>query len=454
VFPDPAYRSTARDSWNRDIAVGGGKDHPARSFRVSCKDGGERSVEISVAPLGGLFLFAYNDVTDQHRTEDLLRQSQKMEALGTMAGGVAHDFNNILTVIMSCSTLLKMHIARDAKSDSLVNEIVASVERAADMTRSLLAFSRKQATKLEPGNLNKVVATLEKSLRRLIREDIAFRIDPRDGAVPVLMDRSQIEQVIVNLVVNARDAMPSGGVLSISSSAVEVADGEAAEGLPDGMDPGWYGRLAVSDTGIGMDAETRGRIFEPFFTTKEVGKGTGLGLSIVYGIVARHGGFLRVSSEKGRGTTFEVFLPMIPGGGEELSALPEGEGKSGSGTILLVEDEVAVRQIIGTVLEGKGYRVLSASNGEEGLAVFREHADEILLVVSDLIMPQMNGKKMSDEIHKVKEDMPFVFMSGYPDDIVLDKEEGGGRTVNMQKPFNPKELLDVVNDIIKGGGHA
>ncbi|MBE0602676.1 MAG: response regulator, partial [Deltaproteobacteria bacterium] len=175
--------------------------------------------------------------------------------------------------------------------------------------------------------------------------------------------------------------------------------------------------------------------------------------SIVYGIVARHGGFLRVSSEKRRGTTFEVFLPMIQGGSEESSAQPEGEGKSGSGTILLVEDEVAVRQIIGTVLEGKGYRVLSASNGEEGLAVFREHADEILVVVSDLIMPQMNGKKMSDEIHRVKEDMPFVFMSGYPDDIVLDKEEGSGRTVNMQKPFNPKELLDVVNDIIKGGGH-
>ena len=196
---------------------------------MSCKDGGERIVEISVAPLGGLFLFAYNDVTDQHRTEDLLRQSQKMEALGTMAGGVAHDFNNILTVIMSCTTLLKMHIAKDEKSDSLLNEIVASVERAADLTRSLLAFSRKQATKLEAGNLNKVVSTLEKSLRRLIREDIEFRIDPRDGAVPVLMDRSQIEQVIVNLVVNARDAMPSGGVLSISSSVTEV-DGRGGRG--------------------------------------------------------------------------------------------------------------------------------------------------------------------------------------------------------------------------------
>lgn len=310
VFPDPAYRSTARDTWNRDIAVGEGKDHPARSFRVSCKDGGERSVEISVASLGGLFLFAYNDVTDQHRTEDLLRQSQKMEALGTMAGGVAHDFNNILTVIMSCSTLLKMHIARDAKSDSLVKEIIASVERAADMTRSLLAFSRKQATKLEPGNLNKVVSTLEKSLRRLIREDIAFRIDPRDGAVPVLMDRSQIEQMIVNLVVNARDAMPSGGVLSISSSAIEVADGEAAD-IPDGMDPGWYGRLAVSDTGIGMDAETRGRIFEPFFTTKEVGKGTGLGLSITYDIVKKHKGEITVRSESGKGTEFTVRIPVV-----------------------------------------------------------------------------------------------------------------------------------------------
>jgi nitrogen-specific signal transduction histidine kinase/CheY-like chemotaxis protein len=415
-------------------------------FRVACKDGGERIVETSMSMAGSLCLFAYNDVTEQHRTEELLRQSQKMEALGTMAGGVAHDFNNILTVILSCATLLKMHIAKDAKSDSLVNEIMASVDRATDLTRSLLAFSRKQATKLEPGDLGKVVSTLEKSLRRLIREDIEFRIPRQDGPVPVLMDRGQIEQVIVNLAVNARDAMPSGGVLSISTSSIDVTGEEP--GLPDGMGPGRYAMLTVADTGVGMDAETRRRIFEPFFTTKEVGKGTGLGLSIVYGIVAGHGGFLRVASRKGHGTTFEVFLPMVRCGGEALAEPQEPEAKRGSGTILLVEDEEAVRSIITKVLEENGYRVLSAPNGASGVAVFAEHADEILAVVSDLVMPQMNGRTMADGIRRIRRDVPFVFMSGYPDDIVLDAGDEAVPTVCMQKPVKPSELLDAVNGII------
>lgn len=448
AYPDPVYRATVLSSWDADVsaAVGEGAMTPVREYRVTCKDGGERIVGISMFPMGDRFLSTFNDITDYRRTEDLLRQSQKMEALGAMAGGVAHDFNNILTVILGCASMLQVNLEKDTKNNLLVNEIIASVERASDLTRSLLAFSRKQVTKFAPVDLNKVVSELRKSLRRLIREDIDFRCRLHDGTVPVTLDRSQIEQVIVNLAVNARDAMPSGGILSISLSTVDVGGGEI--GLPVGVHAGRYAVMSVSDTGVGMDRETQKRIFEPFFTTKEVGKGTGLGLSIVYGIIAQHCGYLDVYSEKGHGTTFKVYLPLNPEVRESPAEQPEADERRGTGTVLLVEDEESVRLIIGEILEDNGYRVLSAANGSEGLELFGAYADEIVLVVSDLVMPRMNGRQMCDAIRKVRGGLPVLFLSGYPGDLLPGN--GDSATVYLQKPVMPSELLTAAHDLVEG----
>ncbi|HEY3490500.1 MAG TPA: response regulator [Candidatus Deferrimicrobiaceae bacterium] len=391
------------------------------------------------------------DVTDHRIVEEQLRQSQKMEALGTMAGGVAHDFNNVLTVILGCASLLKMGLEKSSKNESLANEIVASVERASEMTRSLLAFSRKQPANLFPWDINVVLVELKKSLKRLIREDIEFRATWHDHPVPVLLDRGQIEQVIVNLVVNARDAMPSGGVLSIATSTIEVREERDSELFRE-LRPGRYGVLTISDTGVGMDAETQKRAFEPFFTTKEQGKGTGLGLSIVYGIVTQHGGYIHLYSEKDWGTTFRVYLPLLPEGEEVPVVTPEAEIPRGTGTILLVEDEEAVRKITGTILESNGYRVLYAGDGEAGLAAFEENRDTIALVLSDLVMPRMNGRQMYDRICRVTAGVPVVFMSGYPDNLFSD---GGGKDAPasfLQKPLSPGTLLRTVGDAIRRSG--
>jgi len=448
AYPDPNYRATVRASWERDVADAADMGAATRAceYRVVCKDGGERIVEIVASPVGDRLLTSFNDVTDRRRIEDQLRQSQKMEALGTMAGGVAHDFNNELTVILSCASMLQLHFASDAKNLSLANEIVASVGRAVDMTRSLLAFSRKQESKFFPADVNKVVFDLKKTLQRLIREDIEFHFEPHAAAVPVMLDRGQIEQVFVNLVVNARDAMPSGGTLSISSHTVDVGGGEI--GLPDGVRPGRYGLLSVSDTGIGMDRATQQRIFEPFFTTKGVGKGTGLGLSIVYGIIAQHGGYLHVYSEKGLGTTFNIYLPLIPGVLGSPAERPEADCRRGTGTVLLVEDDETVRFMIGAILEDNGYRVLSASNGEEGVAVFGEHEEEIVLVVSDLVMPRVGGRQMCEEIRKARGGLPVLFLSGYPGDLLPGA--GDGKTVYLQKPVMPSALLTAAHDLVDG----
>ncbi len=391
------------------------------------------------------------DVTDHRETEEQLRQSQKMEALGTMAGGVAHDFNNILTVILSCASLLKPGMEKGSKNEALVGEIVTSVERASQMTRSLLAFGRKQATNLAPCDLNEVLVGLEKSLKRLIREDIDFRVSRHERPVPGLLDRGQIEQLIVNLAVNARDAMPGGGALSIGTSEVEVLPGKEGDPRSE-VPPGRYGVLTVSDTGVGMDAETLRRVFEPFFTTKGPEKGTGLGLSIVYGIVTRHGGHIRVSSRKGRGTTFRVYLPILPEGVDLLAAPAEAMVPRGKGTILVVEDEEAVRKVIGIILEGNGYRVLHARNGEDGLAVFRNHREGIALVVSDLVMPRMNGRPMCAEIRRMKSDVPVIFLSGYPDGQAFDAAGGDPATIFLPKPLKPSELLRTAHGLIERAG--
>jgi len=379
--------------------------------------------------------------------EGQLLHAQKMEAIGTLAGGMAHDFNNVLTVIAGYATLLAMRFARGSEESAMAGEIVTSVERASEMTRSLLAFSRKEPMNMKPDEINGIVAALEKSLRMLIREDVDFKCTLSDQAIPVMADKGQLEQVIVNLVVNARDAMPSGGTLTIATSIVEVRDGDTEHG--ENTSPGMYGALSVSDTGFGMDSETREHIFEPFFTTKEINRGTGLGLSIVHGIIAKHQGRINVQSEKGQGTTFKIYLPLLCQLPE--SKKPEQRDKilpKGNETILLVDDDAAVRQMTTWLLEKSGYRLIVADNGETALSTFKDNQDAIQLLITDVIMPRMNGKELYEEISRIKTNIPAIFMSGYTAEIMGEKMPPRADTLFLSKPLKPEQLLIAIRQML------
>lgn len=389
------------------------------------------------------------NITEKRQMEAQLLQSQKMEAMGTLAGGIAHDFNNILTVISGYGTMLKMKLAQDTSSVAMIDEILAAESRAEVMTRSLLAFSRKEEIRLAPVDLVEILRGLEKSLSRLIREDIEFKIELPTGSLPVMADKGQLEQLIVNLVVNARDAMPSGGLLSLSITDRYLICDISPDKLPE---QGRYAVITVADTGIGMDKQTRERIFDPFFTTKAVGKGTGLGLSMADSIVKKHGGSIYLRSEPGEGTTFKISLPLLEqplkrsADADTLAFIP------GSETILLVEDEPAIRKILTTFLAEMGYSVLTAENGAEGVETFRANRDEINLILSDVIMPKKNGKEMYQEICRIKADVPIVFMSGYTADILNDYEFNGRNF--LLKPIQPSTLLEKIREVLEGENAA
>ncbi len=387
------------------------------------------------------------DISGQKRLEEELRQAQKMEAVGRLAGGVAHDFNNLLTPIIAYSQFLCEALDTADVLHHYAVEIASAAERAAGLPRQLLAFSRKQVIQPRVLDLNEIVSEMERMLRRLIGEDILLSVVPGVGLGKVKADPGQIEQVLMNLAVNARDAMPVGGRLTIETVNAEV--GEAYTARRPGVRPGRYVVLLVSDTGFGMDQETLARIFEPFFTTKDVDKGTGLGLSTVYGIVKQSGGEIHVYSEPGKGTTFRVYLPRV-----DLAADHPAEGAApagmpwGSETVLLVEDEENVRAATRAVLAMRGYAVLAAENAEAGLAASRAYPGPIHLLLTDVVMPGMSGPQLAEALAGERPEMRVLFMSGYTDAAIVRHGVLPAGMAFLQKPFPPGVLLRMMRDVL------
>jgi len=388
------------------------------------------------------------DITESKKLQQQLLQSQKMEAVGQLAGGIAHDFNNILTAIIGYGSLLQMEMSRDDPLSTYITHILTSAQRAANLTQALLAFSRKQIISPKPIDLNGIIRILEKLLSRLIGEDIELTIDLTHKDLTIMADSTQIEQVLMNLATNARDAMPEGGSLIISTDLVRF-DCEFITAHGYGR-PGSYALISVEDTGEGIDMTARERIFEPFFTTKEMGKGTGLGLAMVYGIIKQHDGYINVYSEPGNGTIFKIYLPTIKSKVEEMKSedLPIMAGRME--TILVAEDDPRVRQLTREVLENYGYRVLEAVDGMDAVKVFHDNKDDIRLVILDVIMPRKNGKECFTEIRKINPRIKAIFTSGYTADIVHKKgilEEG---LQFLSKPVSPqlllKEVWEMLND--------
>jgi len=382
------------------------------------------------------------------RLESQLRQAQKMEAVGQLAGGVAHDFNNLLTAIRGYSefALNRLGDGHDVLRKD-IEEIAKSADRASSLTRQLLAFSRKQLLQPRILQLNDVVSEVDKMLRRLIGEDIEVVTVFGRALGRVKADPGQIEQVLVNLVVNARDAMPEGGKLTIETSNVDM-DEELSE-THEGLAPGRYVMLAVRDTGHGIDAVTKSRLFEPFFTTKEQGKGTGLGLATVYGIVKQSGGYVAVESEPGRGAAFKVFLHRLEAGVEEVERIViEEERPRGSETVLLVEDEEVVRNLVREILEGNGYSVIEARNGAEALDLGRNFAAPIHLLVTDVVMPKMSGKELAERLVTIHRETRVLYMSGYTDGAIGHHGVLDPHTELLQKPFTFDALAQKVRKVL------
>jgi two-component system, cell cycle sensor histidine kinase and response regulator CckA len=389
------------------------------------------------------------DVTERRRLEEQLRQAQKMEAVGRLAGGIAHDFNNLLTAILGTSQLLLRDLTPEATAREDVEEIRKAALRAADLTRQLLAYSRRQVLAPKVLDLNAIISNLDAMLRRLIGEDVHLVTELAPPLSPVRADPSQIEQVILNLVVNARDAMPAGGRLTIRTADLQLAGTEATTG--QAPTPGSYVILEVADTGTGMTAEVKAHLFEPFFTTKEVGKGTGLGLATVYGVVKQSGGYIWVTSEVDRGTTVRIAIPAAQSAAlpAEPPAPPRAPVRAGE-TILLVEDEEAVRRIAARTLTADGYRVLTAKDGPDALEVAAREAGTIHLLLTDVVMPGMTGRELAERVAATRPDARVLFMSGYTEDPAVRRIMTGDGHAYLQKPFEPDVLGRKVRAVLDG----
>jgi PAS domain S-box-containing protein len=424
------------------------------------KDGALVEVRVTLSPLRdaagevvGVVGMA-SDLRERKRAEDAvtrlreqLQHAQRVEAIGRLAGGIAHDFNNALSVVLTYATLVLQGLPEGEPARADILEIQRAGQRAARLTQQLLAFSRQQVLQPKVLDLNETLSGMRDMLQRLLGEDIELSLLAATGLGRVNVDPGQVEQIIMNLAVNARDAMPRGGKLTIETSNVELDAEYAAAHL--GATPGRYVMLAVCDTGSGMDADTRSRIFEPFFTTKELGKGTGLGLSTVLGIVQQSGGSISVYSEVGVGTTFKVYLPRTDRDVDVTpSQLPPTADGGGGETILLVEDEQQVREVASLILRRGGYKVLLAENGEQGLAVAEEHGKGIDLLITDVVMPRMNGRQLVERLKPRWPDLKVLFMSGYTDDAIVHHgvlEEG---VDFLQKPITPDALLKRVHEVL------
>ena len=410
----------------------------------------DMSLLMGVAPVIGMSIRNAIYIERERRRAEQMRQSQKMEAIGELAGGVAHDFNNLLTAIIGFTTLAQFGTDRDSPSYPYLEEVLVASERATNLTRGLLAFGRRQAVNPQPADLNQIVGQIEKILRRLISEEIELDIALEQNPLVVMTDAGQIDQIVLNLATNARDAMDNAGTLTIETGWERIGV-EFVENSGLGA-PGSYAKLVVRDTGKGMDEATRAHVFEPFFTTKEVGKGTGLGLAIVYGIVKQHGGFIDIQSAPGAGTSFIIYLPLL-----QQEAVPEqrpqpGPGPyTGSETILVVEDSPEVRQLTRELLQQHGYRVIEAVDGQDGLEQFLAHREEIKLVIMDVVMPKMNGKEAFAAIAQSKPELKVLFTSGYTPDDVNRKGVQFDRDNFIAKPAAPQALLKMVGELLGQG---
>lgn len=385
------------------------------------------------------------DITEHRKLEEQLRHTQKMEAIGTLAGGIAHDFNNMLNVIIGYGGLMQMQIKPDDPLTHNLKEILAAGERASHLTKGLLTFSRKQVVEVKIVNLNEIIEGFKKMIGRIIGEDIELTITPSTEDLTIKADTVQIEQVLMNLAANARYAMPKGGALTIKTKPIEI-DKEFIKMHGFG-EPGMHALITVSDTGTGMDEKTRERIFEPYFTTKEMGRGTGLGLSIVYGIISQHRGHINCYSEPGKGTSFRIYLPLIEPEAEKIEKEEAELPKGGSETILLAEDDAGVRKLIVNVLEGYGYKVIEAVDGEDAVEKFKENNDRVQLLLFDMIMPRKNGKEAYDNIKGLRHDIRVIFISGYTADIINKFSIEKGMEF-ISKPVSPTELLRRVREAL------
>jgi PAS domain S-box-containing protein len=387
----------------------------------------------------------FKDMTEYKILEKQLIQAQKMEAIGQLAGGIAHDFNNILTAIIGYGNLLDMEIQKQ-ELKMYVSRILKSAQRAANLTKSLLAFSRGQIITFRPVNLNEIIRGVENLLTSLMGEDIEIATTLSNKYLTVMADSGQIEQVLMNLATNARDAMPEGGKFIIRTDHMEL-DNEFIRVHGFGQ-TGMYAVITVADTGQGIDEMTKEKIFEPFFTTKEVGKGTGLGLSMVYGIIQQHEGFIDVQSESGKGTTFTMYLPLVVAPVEETIPFIETITKRGHETVLVAEDDPHVRELTKEVLEGYGYKVLDAADGENALHVYHNNKDHIGLLLLDVIMPKRNGKEVYDMIRTGNPHIKVLFISGYDADIIHKKGVLYKGLSFISKPVSPDELLYKVREVL------
>lgn len=388
------------------------------------------------------------DITERRKLEEQLLQSQKMEVIGQLTGGIAHDLNNILTAIIGFSTLLEMSMCADDPKRENLNHVIAAGNRAAELTKSLLAFSRKQIINPQPVDINQIIGKTRKFMTRIISEDIKFTVSFKRDVLIVNADSGQIEQVLMNLVTNARDAMPNGGQLIIETDSV-VLDYNYINAHGFG-ELGSYAELTVSDTGLGMDSVTCNKAFEPFFTTKEVGKGTGLGLSIVYGIIKQHNGYINVYSEPDNGTVFKIYLPLIQVEVEDFTQSKAEVLQGGEETILVVDDDFSVRQLLEKTLCQFGYSVITAIDGKDAIGKFKENTIDINLVILDVIMPKMNGKEVCDEIKRINPDVKAIFTSGYTDDIIHKRSIMDQGLEFIAKPLNPRQLLIKVRNVLDG----
>ncbi len=389
------------------------------------------------------------DITEHKRLEQELLQAQKMEAVGQLAGGIAHDFNNILTAIIGYGSLLQLKVGSDDPLRVYTEQIIESANRAAEVTHSLLAFSRKQIMNPKPVNLNDIIKRIEKLLSRLIGEDIEIHMALAEEPLISMADAGQIEQVLMNLATNARDAMPRGGKLTLSTRLVKIDSSSVGT---YGFDkPGTYALVSVSDSGLGMSRETAEKIFEPFFTTKETGKGTGLGLAMAYGIIKQHEGYIKVDSVKGKGTTFNIYLPAVAL--EEVAfswTSAETPPRGGNETILVAEDDEKLRNLFRIVLTQRGYNVILARDGEKAISMFLENKGKIKLVIIDVVMPKKSGKDVHDEIRIINPDVKVLFCSGYTADIIGEGSILSENINLLTKPVSPKALLEKVREVLDG----